>query len=389
MIANNPVPIARPLAVALVLACVKLSLAQVETTSLPAPQACVLLKNDQVLIGTAEQQGEFVIVRRSAGNEIRLPRSQVACWANSMRALYRYRVDHRQDNLSGRIKDADWCLQYQLYDLADREIRALVELAPGNPSVKRLQQELRFAQRSEADDPPLEHPVRPDWQGTSPPTATTRDEKRKGRQSFAGVGGSSATASSAMPIGARDLQLFAGHVQPLLFNRCGRCHDAASGREWRLLVPPTGTRASSRMTHVNLTATLPFVELAMPEESPLVQMAITAHGRGPAPLGPRQTKSIAALKAWVQQLGSPTGSPMTPTANAMPVAWNAPIPGSPTPGSPTPVSSPPDTARPSIESPSDFDRWLQNQSTKKHAPARLPTVANPFDPDLFNRRFHK
>ena len=84
-------------------------------------QACVLLKNDNVLFGRARQLGEFVMVTTAAGGEVRLPRMSVACWAESIRDLYQFRVDQRgKPNLSSHLHDARWCVRYDLYDLAAR-----------------------------------------------------------------------------------------------------------------------------------------------------------------------------------------------------------------------------------------------------------------------------
>ena len=84
-----------------------------------AKQPCVLLTNDNVLFGHARQVGQWVLVRTGQGGEVQLPREEVACWAGSPRDLYRYRVDHRQKgDLAARLRDAEWCLRYELYDLA-------------------------------------------------------------------------------------------------------------------------------------------------------------------------------------------------------------------------------------------------------------------------------
>ncbi len=107
---------------------------QPDSSQPDSSRPCVLLRNDNVLFGSATQQGDYVIVQRGHGNEIRLPRGDVACWAGSIRNLYQYRVDHRpKGNLAALIKDAHWCLRYDLLDLAGADIRAGCSSILANP----------------------------------------------------------------------------------------------------------------------------------------------------------------------------------------------------------------------------------------------------------------
>ena len=94
-------------------------------------QACVLLKNDNVLFGQARQLGEFVMVTTAAGGEVRLPRVSVACWAENIRDLYQFRIDQRgKPNLRSHLRDARWCVRYDLYDLAAKEVIAARRIDP-------------------------------------------------------------------------------------------------------------------------------------------------------------------------------------------------------------------------------------------------------------------
>ncbi len=105
---------------------------------------CVLLRNDNVLFGVARQVGEFVVVETGQGGEIKLARQEVLCWANSVRNLYRYRVDHRQQgDLSALVRDARWCLRYDLYDLAAQEVRRIRTVDPRNTEANLIERQLR------------------------------------------------------------------------------------------------------------------------------------------------------------------------------------------------------------------------------------------------------
>ncbi|MCG8649422.1 MAG: hypothetical protein MI861_06300 [Pirellulales bacterium] len=312
---------------------------------------CVLLRNDNVLFGTAQQQGEFVVVSKGPENSIRIPRKQVACWAPSLRHLYQYRVDHRRPgDLSAHLRDAGWCIRYDLYDLADLEIKASLAIAPADPRALRLKERLnRILAPAPSSIPLIElPPVQP--VGHQEPIV-----------SLPGVGPAA-------------LEGFASTVQPLLINRCGHCHSQTSNRPWLLLRPAIGSRASSRMTQLNLNSVLAYLNRDAPEQSELVLKATAPHGGGPAPLHPRHAKAIDALRHWIESLG-----PVSPAAPAMSAVPQDDV------GLGTASASQADSD--SDSEPEAVQR--QQPAADPHSPARLPQVANPFDPDLFNRRYHR
>jgi hypothetical protein len=316
----------------------------------------VLLHNDNVLFGAASQLGEYVIVRRGAGNEIRLPRQQVACWADSLRDLYRYRVDHRENrDLASLLKDARWCIRYDLFDLARQEISSVFALDPINQEAQRLASQIERI--------------------VSPPRPKIRSQLETSVQSVT-------YQDPQGDLGGVDLvglRGFASGVQPMLVNRCGRCHSHTSGRTWILLTPSPGARATARMTRENIAASLRFIDPHTPHNSQLLIKAVTPHGGGPAPLNVRQSKAIEALQNWVSAVTATLASRQPARENRSPGVE---------------PSSGQSSAQPSFES------WLVdrdatadpvgyvNGAVQTDTPARLPQVDNPFDPALFNRRYH-
>ncbi len=164
----------------------------------------------------------------------------------------------------------------------------------------------------------------------------------------------------------------------MLANRCGRCHDAANHdpEGWTLVLPSVGARASSRMTRDNLSSSLTYVDLDSPDQSLLLAKATSAHGGQEAPLDARNAKAIESLRVWLWL----AAASMNQTANS---------------------SDPPRIAAASIEPAfpvrADLPAGTVDQeittaqnaaSESPSGPSRLPQVDNPFDPDLFNRRFH-
>src|SRR6056300_543854 len=104
---------------------------------------CVLLRNDNLLFGEARQVGTQVIVKTSEGSEVKINHEEVLCWAESPQHLYQYRVDHRQANdVAAMIRDARWCIRYDLFDLAGRELLAIRRLAPNHTEADAVERQL-------------------------------------------------------------------------------------------------------------------------------------------------------------------------------------------------------------------------------------------------------
>ncbi len=322
---------------------------------------CVLLKNDNVLFGDAYQLGQFVLVRTAPDDELRLPRSEVACWAKSLADLYQYRLDQRsEDNLESHLRDARWCIEYELFDQAADQIQAAKVIAPDDPTVHLLEGQLRRHKETIGN---FKQPA-----GSVATTGFRQDLDQR-------------DVVQASQIDPAMLSLFASQVQPLLINRCGRCHDQRSERRWQLLVPPSGTRATARMTRENLAAALRFVDRGNPQQSSLLIMATSPHGGENAPLNVRTATALDAFKRWLlfQPGESTRRSPLRdvdrgganpndrtavePQSAVAPTSFTAQLPAA----SAMPIAA-------SIES---------------DQPKRLPVVDNPLDPSLFNRRYHR
>jgi hypothetical protein len=348
-------------------------------TPSPPPDGCVLLKNDHVLFGQARQLGEYVIVRSRQGGEIRLPREQVACWAPSIRNLYQFRVDHRQSgDLNTHLSDASWCLRYDLFDLAAAELRAAYAIDATSPEARRIEQRLD----------------RRISQGRSGPK---ENQSTAGPPQVAPVQFESPVIENASKsIEGRPLQLFASQIQPMLVNRCSNCHSHRladqTNVKWRIFAPPSGTRASAEFTRSNLDATLPYLDNGNPAESPLLKYATTKHGGGEAPLGLRNAKAVNGLQRWVGMtavaLNAETASPASANKTTTNEAAFSPVSAPQSVATPRSTYSELTSVSTIQENEGNTPDQVEPQDVSSSGPSRLPIVENPFDPDLFNRRFH-
>ena len=319
---------------------------------------CVLLENDNVLFGAAKQVGEFVIVQSGYGGEVKLPRKSVVCWSSSLQDLYQYRVDHRNEGLlAHHIRDANWCLNNDLHELAAKELSTIKRISSNHPSIPGLEKRISLASKAPVAPPSLVI--------KQPAPAVMGDPVDSG----ADLSGTESSPPSAADL--LTLRRFASHVQPMLVNLCGNCHSQTNDAvSFHLNLPPPGSRASSQMTRENLVATMAFIDQSKPDLSDLLTKATSAHGGVDAPLSMRNAKAIYSLRSWlllvsnaqtankIQQVSHESSS----KSDEIPFIAERPAINE------TPVSKP-------ILPASDV-------------PSRLPQVANPFDPELFNRRFH-
>ena len=338
---------------------------------------CVLLRNDNVLFGVARQLGEFVIVKTGQGGEIKLARQEVLCWADSIRNLYRYRVDRRQQgDLSALVRDARWCIRHDLFDLAAQEVDRIRTVDPRNAEAASLDRQLRSQLAAVSANRVASEAIE------NPPSDTAHDGASKSIQIVGYDDPDNDPNDESGTVHLPTLRRFASQIQPMLANRCGRCHDTAihDPEGWTLLLPSAGARASARMTRDNLVSTLNYVDLDSPEQSLLLAKATSAHGDQEAPLDARNTKAIESLRVWLWMTAASMIEPADQNpprfAAATPIESNSPVHRE--------LSVEPSAAtaqRPASTTQDDVDKF-------RSGPARLPQVDNPFDPDLFNRRFH-
>ena len=384
--------------------------AQVQENS-PHANPCVLLTNDNLLFGVAKQVGPFVMVQTGQGSEIKLNQDQVLCWADSPERLYRYRVDHRQKNdVTAMIRDVRWCIRYGLFEIAAYELMAIRRIDPKSAEVDLVEQQLKRQWKQKNQQPILKPGSNPESSATEETQAVSKmtaffpddpsqgkalspSSQEKGRRSDAHRNENFIAVADALENKPNILRFFASHIQPMLGNRCGVCHaynaDQSQETGWQLNVPTVGSRASAVMTRENLHAVLSFIEQSEPKNSRLYMKATTAHGGRQAGLTARNSAAIDSLASWIKSVSdavvgerfaaeesnAPFESQQTITADQRDAIG----------------TDPPGSAKDSLEKGSLAS--LSNPPTsafyqpKREVPSRLPLVNNPFDPQLFNRRY--
>lgn len=312
----------------------------------PANLGVVLLDNGQVLHGTVVNEGNQALITLGPGSQMRLSQSQVLCAGRTLDDLFEFQ--HRRldsHDVAERINLARWCLRMDLTAAAGQVVVELVRLAPDDPRVSALEQQLR--------------------RNVSKPVAATPETPVK-------LPPADELADVAQQLSPAAFDMYMRQIQPLLVNHCSAsgCHGATSKTDFQLLGPLTGPKLSQRMTQRNLHAVLTRIDRQEPLKSSLLVAAITTHATLEKPLFHEQSdrEEIALLKEWLLAVGSTHRRPAKQTV---------------TPSSSTPVLMQPQLT------PRESGGGTRASDEVKFREAQRPTPARRIPPaaDVFNRRY--
>jgi hypothetical protein len=342
----------------------------------------VLLRNGNVLPGRAREEGEMIVIGSDEDSVVRIPAADVLCWAEDLRGLYRYRVDQRLVvTLQTHHADARWCLRQGLYDLAAAELIAAHRLHPDHPVTLSLEKELRSAVGArETPATAAESGVTKSGTPLSPAKPGEREQNAAEPQE------PSAAVSEFDP---QLLASFSARVQPLLLNRCngGACHGERSDAAFQLLGGQAGSRPTADLTRQNLQSVLDWIDSRNPRQRRLLTEALAPHGgRSTAPLGAGDGSAIENLRRFIRQAAA-----ASPGSAASSSSAGAPARRRELAAGPVPPRAPSDLAHDLAGNPPGRIEGERPSSRSESTSAplqRLPPVDDPFDPELFNRRFH-
>lgn len=308
----------------------------------PVPQeGFLLLRNGRVIQGTISRVGEVYHVAWPHG-EIQIKTGAVEFCCRDLDEGYRSkRAIIQQGDIRDHLQLAQWCLRQGLLGYAGRELSEAMAAEPRHPMIGVLERRLRLATRPS-------HSVKPSK--PSPQRKTNEDLNNLVR---------------GMPAGT--VETFTRTVQPLLANYCGtaQCHGPGTQSEFKLLRIPVGKPSSRRMTQRNLRTTLKFVDRETPDASRLLSVPIRPHGAAErAVFTDRQIDQYRRIVNWVHQVAK---TPANDTPATVSRSQTLPVYAS-TAG--TPAAS----------------RLAADPFGAPAEPAPRE-LADPFDPEIFNRRF--
>jgi len=234
--------------------------------------AALLLSNGKVVRGEIVEDAAAGVYRlRDSGGPVPYPKSMVLKAAGSVEELYRYRVARLPvGDPDERIKLARWCLTEHLEAQAREQLLVVQTMCPDDAEVRRM----LFSMNATADRGGTDPAVR-QTSGEAPaaldPRVVTRVHKRY----------------NALPVifdlppaqAVKRAGEFTDHVQPVLLERCARCHnDRYEGTFQLVEIKNPRDRKNPDIARANLDATLRLVNPDDPSRSELLSAGLVPHG---------------------------------------------------------------------------------------------------------------
>jgi len=356
----------------------------------------ILLHNGNVIEGESYSIGPYIVVDRGDGNELKLDVRQVGFRASSIAELYQFRKSKRlSSSVSSYHDDARWCFRNGLLLEMAEAIEMAEDLDPTHPETVRLRRQLTAHHKLTYDRA----------QRASDPTYNVPTDFVVSTFEQTHVTGTNVDELADLALPHQALAHFSNRIQPLLVNRCGNngCHRGPSQSSWELTHMGTHIRPSSRMTKLNLIATIKAVRAGEGEGNDFLRYASHAHGgKLESPLKPTDQLSLESLTQWVNDIM--TTEPSVPDVKLTELRETS--------GRPIPVSSRVELVNGAsaavspvrqvgyVDEPADSAVPPTGNGIKRAAvdslapgprdtgrPVRLPAVENPFDPAIFNRHY--
>ena len=377
----------------------------------------LVLRNGQILEGRITKLKDHYLVDLLNG-EIRIPAAEADFVCRNLEEGYeRKRAVIQAGNWQDHLELAHWCMKHQLRDHAAAELAAGEAVSPNNPMFSALRRQME----------PIPEPAAKS-EKAPPPEGTVSNEELD-------------RLVRGLP--PKAMETFTQTVQPVLINNCtaAGCHGPQSTTNLRLSRVTTGEAANRRLTQRNLYAVMQYVNSENPAQSPLLTLPAAPHGSAKdAIYTERRAGQYLRIAEWVMGLG-PSDQP-APTE----ILANRELPKNPADEPPADVSMPPrllsrdaQKAKPLAatkkyrgqpipeaaaasnevtpasyqEPPAEFlqsnhlrsaaaslpdkaispvepsSRVPPMQKVKRGAPLPQAASKDPFDPEIFNRRYHK
>ena len=255
------------------------ALAQSDEDTPPVQGHVLLLANDRILEGDITQIGQQYCIARDGSGQTWLPCPKARRLFESRDEAFQYlRTQANLDDPDERLRLARWCIQYEMWQQAQAELKAADRVRPKHAETLRLSAVVeRTMQHSEAPPTPTPLPI-PRHETTTPKVAF-----------------------NGLELNRECMGIFARRVQPILMNTCACCHVAGKSAAFKLAQVIGDAPATGISSQQNLTAVLSQIKPSDPMNSPLLHMAATAHGgAGQPPLRNRDTPAYRTLEQWVK-----------------------------------------------------------------------------------------
>ncbi len=314
----------------------------------------LLLRNGEVLSGEVTSSDDFYTVTLPLG-EVRVPVADVEHVCSSLLEVYlRRRAAIRFGTADEHLEVAVWCLRHGLMDEAEAEAARAAALQPDHPRLGVVTHQISM----------IKNPPKP-----APPAA--QKQSTSGEQLDQLV--------RNLPAGT--VEDFTKTVQPLLVNGCSAraCHGGGENT-FQLMRYSRGGVAPQRVTLRNLESSLKWIDADQPGSSRLLQGAIEPHGSIDTAVLSRDSAAYRHLASWVLKVTNApaAGGETPPTVSAGDVTLSQTIAAD---------------LVPAADRSPEFAEAVEKQPAAPPPPVAREQgdgirARDPFDPEVFNRRFH-
>ncbi|MCA9199327.1 MAG: hypothetical protein KDA87_17395 [Planctomycetales bacterium] len=340
----------------------------------------VLLQNGNLLKGEVTQADAKVSVDQGS-SRIRVDEIDVdRIFPTSVDAFRYLRAKLKTQDLEGHVRLGLWCLKNDLNNHAADQLVYASQLDPHAPSLKLLESQLATAANGSKIGGMTVLPTAPDLPDNNVLTDDDMERLETVPQS--------------------DIAFFTRQIQPILLNRCSdaKCHGKASDNDFHFENAPYAS-ARKDYTSRNLLATLNHMNSEQVSQSSLLVNARTPHGgASEPPISPNEVQLLERIVAWIGRFApidaptatEPPGLLAIDTKNAKPIDGSKVDLNARQATHSVPVNQPKKTSArtaSAVTEQVETHESHSNMSNDTTATVRL-TMADPFDPNTFNRRFH-
>ena len=329
----------------------------------PTAEYVLVLHNREIVRGAMFREAGYWVILPAAGGRIRIADRTVDAACRSIDEAYRHlAAGVSRESVPQQLELARWCLRNRLLDRAARHVMRVRQLDPDNPGADWLERNIVAANV----------PRRDSSLASTGPQAEPKPKPER------------AVRTPTGPLPPRSIEMFTTTIQPILMNRCATaaCHGSSrTPTDFRMMRPLPGQPIRQATTQRNLASVLDVIDRDRPSTSPLLTAGHGPHARlERAVFDTSSEQQFVKLRAWVGYV----------TATEM--------------GTIAPKKAPEAKASGLVQQPKEpagqsaielgrvlAEAGLSGRGAAADSPVGAaspePAGRDPFDPDLFNRRY--
>ncbi|AGA28001.1 hypothetical protein [Singulisphaera acidiphila] len=240
----------------------------------PTPShAVLLLTNGRLCEGTISENGTDYVVHTKFGT-LSYPKRDVEKRAGSVREVYEYLLERLPArDPDEHMKLALWCLNQKMKPEATAQLKEVVKLSPAHAQALSMLEKIGGAEEREAHRDPAFT------------LANNRPEEFDSALAGRAQRGLEISALPPIPglpkaLGVKRADEFSRHIDPILQNRCSKCHNEQFAGTFQLIRYKTKADRTREARSANLDAVLALIDMENPAKSEFLSTTLRAHGNG-------------------------------------------------------------------------------------------------------------